>query len=275
MMTKVRYLAIPTAFMAVFFLGPLLSLLTISFTEGYPLGFMPSINSYLHVIFDSYYLEYLLTTIAYGLIVTVLCLLIGYPFAYYMARYARASYNVMLVALVSPLLIGVVVRTVGWTILFGSSGLFNQTLLALGIINTPLQILYTPLASTIGMVQVLLPFMVLSIISVLSNMDASVEEAACSLGAGRLTVFLRVTLPLSIRGVASGCVLVFALTIGAYLTPVLLGGGKSRLMSPLIYQEINSLVDWSLGAALSVVLLIVGVTTMAIVPRLVMRIWRT
>lgn len=275
MMNKARYLSLPTLFMAVFFLGPLVSLLAISFTEGYPLGLTPSVNSYLLIIFDSYYLEYVLTTIAYGLIVTVLSLLIGYPFAYYMARYARASYNIMLVALVSPLLIGVVVRTVGWTILFGSNGLFNQILLTTGLIQTPLQILYTPLAAIIGMVQVLLPFMVLSIISVLSNMDTSVEEAASSLGARRWTVFLRVTLPLSIRGVASGCVLVFALTIGAYLTPVLLGGGKSRLMSPLIYQEINSLVDWSLGAALSVVLLIVGVATMAIVPRIVMRIWRT
>lgn len=274
MTSKVRFLAAPALFMAVFFLGPLIGLVAVSLTAGYPLEVRFSLSSFASVLFDSYYAEYVLTTVAYGAIVTLIALLIGYPFAYYMARHARLSYDILLVALVSPLLIGVVVRTVGWTIMFGTAGVFNEVLLWLGLIERPLQILYTPFASIVGMVQVLLPFMVLSIVSVLTNMDRALDEAAASLGAGRLMVFWRVTLPLSIGGVASGCVIVFALTIGAYLTPVLLGGGKSRLMSPLIYQEISSIVDWSLGAALSVTLLIVGVSVMVLVPRLVMRFRR-
>ena len=182
-----------------------------------------------------------------------------------------ASAFAVAVEVISPLLVGVVVRTVGWTILFGTEGFLNQALRGIGLTTAPLQILYTPFAAVVGMVHVLLPFMVLSIISVLAGLNRSLEEAARSLGAGGLRVFLRVTLPLSMRGVSVGCVLVFALSIGAYLTPVLLGGGRIRLLSPLIYEEINSLVDWSLGATLSMVLLVAGVGVVASVPWLVAR----
>ncbi len=268
-MNQLRYLGVPLLFMTVFFVGPLLSLFAVSLTVGFPLTITPRLMSYVETLFDSYYLSYIGTTLLFGVAVTLACLLLGYPFAYFMARHAQASYGILLLAVLSPLLVGVVVRTVGWTILFGTEGLLNQLLQFMGITSAPVQILYRPVGVVIGMVQVLLPFMVLSIISVIAGLDRSVEEAARSLGAGDLYVFWRVTLPLSMRGVSVGCVLVFALTIGAYLTPVLLGGGRSRLLSPLIYDEITSLVDWSLGATLSVVLLVAAVGIMAAIPWLV------
>jgi putative spermidine/putrescine transport system permease protein len=270
-MNRATWLAAPLLFMLAFFVGPLLGLLAVSLTTGFPLTITPSLATYAEALLDSYYLGYIGTTLLFGATVTLLCLLLGYPFAYFMARFAGTSYDVLLLAVISPLLVGVVVRTVGWTILFGTEGFLNQALRGIGLTTAPLQILYTPFAAVVGMVHVLLPFMVLSIISVLAGLNRSLEEAARSLGAGGLRVFLRVTLPLSMRGVSVGCVLVFALSIGAYLTPVLLGGGRIRLLSPLIYEEINSLVDWSLGATLSMVLLVAGVGVVASVPWLVAR----
>ncbi len=263
---KFWYLGGPLAFLLVFFLLPLLLLLGVSFTEGYPLDAVTSLQSYHELFADAFYRSYLTTTLVFGLTVTILCLLAGYPLAYFLVRRARRSYRLLLVIVVSPLLVSVVARTVGWTIMLGNDGTVNRFLLFTGLVDKPVQILFTPFAATIGMVHVLLPFMVLSLASVLSGMDRSLEEAALSLGADRMRVFWRVTVPLSLRGISVGCMLVFMLTIGSYVTPVLLGGGKIRLLAPMIYDQITNIVDWSSGSAMSVMLLLAGLAVLLTVP---------
>ena len=143
------------------------------------------LGRYRDLFADALYRSYLVTTVLFGVVVTAVTLAIGYPLAYFVVRQARRSYTLLLLAVVSPLLVSVVARTVGWIILLGNEGLVNSALLALGIVSKPVQILFTPLAATIGMVHVLLPFMVLSLASVLSRQDRSLEEAALSLGADR------------------------------------------------------------------------------------------
>ncbi|MCO5089831.1 ABC transporter permease [Bosea sp. (in: a-proteobacteria)] len=259
-------LAIPGIFITVFFIVPLIYLIAISFTAGFPLEGVASLETYIKIFSRYFYFGYMANTMYFAVIVTILCLLFGYPIAYFMVRYAERSYNIILLAVVAPLLVGVVVRTVGWVILLGAEGLVNDVLWGAGLIEQPLRLLYTPGAAVVGMVHVLLPFMILSIASVLSRLDYTLEEAAQSLGAGAARTFWRVTLPLSLPGVMVGCVITFCLTIGAYVTPVLLGGGKAKLLSPMIYDELTSAIDWSLGSALSIVLLIAALAALALVP---------
>ncbi len=263
---KFWYLGAPLGFLAAFFVVPLALLLAVSFTEGYPLEAVPSLDSYRQLFVNAFYRSYLTTTLLFGGVVTALCLIIGYPLAYFLVRRARRSYSLLLVAVVSPLLVSVVARTVGWTIILGNEGMVNRLLLSAGVVERPIQILFTPTAAVIGMVHVLLPFMVLSLASVLSGLDRSLEEAASSLGADRLRVFWRVTFPLSLRGVGVGCLLVFLLAVGAFVTPVLLGGGKIRLLAPMIYDRIINVVDWSMGSAMAIVLMLAGFAVMLAIP---------
>ena len=265
-LVKFWYLGGPLGFLVAFFVIPLSLLLGVSFTEGYPLAATPSLGSYGVLFGDALYRSYLTTTLLFGIVVTAATLVTGYPLAYFLVRQARRSYNLLLVAVVSPLLVSVVARTVGWTIMLGNEGPMNGTLLYFGIVAKPVQILFTPFAATLGMVHVLLPFMVLSVASVLSGQDRSLEEAALSLGADRTRVFWRVTFPLSLHGVGVGCVLVFLLAIGSFVTPVLLGGGKVRLLAPMIYDQIINIVDWSTGSAMSVVLVAAGFGVLLLFP---------
>ena len=260
------YLAPPLGFLTAFLLVPLVLLLGVSFTEGYPLEAAPSLAGYRDLFTDALYRSYLATTLLFGFVVTAATLAVGYPLAYFLVRQARRSYNLLLLAVVSPLLVSVVARTVGWIILLGNEGPVNAALIALGITAKPIQILFTPFAATLGMVHVLLPFMVLSLASVLSRQDRSLEEAARSLGADRTRVFWRVTFPLSLRGVSVGCALVFLLAIGSFVTPALLGGGKIRLLAPLVYDQLINVVDWSTGSAMSVVLLVAGFGMLLLFP---------
>ncbi len=265
-LSEFGYLAPPLGFLTAFLLLPLVLLLGVSFTEGYPLEAVPSLGSFRDLFADALYRSYLLTTLLFGLAVTAATLTVGYPLAYFLVRQARRSYSLLLLAVVSPLLVSVVARTVGWIILLGNEGPLNAALVALGIVTKPVQILFTPFAATIGMVHVLLPFMVLSLASVLSRQDRVLEEAALSLGADRTRVFWRVTVPLSLRGVSVGCALVFLLAIGSFVTPALLGGGKIRLLAPMVYDQLIDVVDWSAGSAMSVVLLVAGFGVLLLFP---------
>ena len=260
------YLAPPLAFLAAFFVIPFLLLLGVSFTEGYPLAAVASLDSYRQLFVDAFYRSYLTTTLVFGVVVTAGCLVIGYPLAYFLVREAKRTYSLLLIIVVSPLLVSVVARTVGWTIMLGNEGVVNRFLLFAGILERPIQILFTPTAAVVGMVHVLLPFMVLSLASVLSGLDRSLEEAALSLGADRRRVFLRVTLPLSLRGIGVGSLLVFLLAVGAFVTPVLLGGGKIRLLAPMIYDQIINVVDWSMGSAMAIMLMLAGFVVLLAIP---------
>lgn len=203
---------------------------------------------------DPFYLNILWTTVRVSLISTAVSLLLGYPTAYYMARTKSKMRKVMMVIILFPFLVSAVVRSYGWMVLLGKQGIVNDLLKSLGIITKPLKILNTQTAVIIGMIHLQIPYMILALVGVLQSIDPNVELAAESLGASPLTTFRKVTLPLSVPGIISGCVLVFTMSMTSYVTPKLLGGSKFRMMATMVVQEINVNFDWGAASAISYIL---------------------
>jgi putative spermidine/putrescine transport system permease protein len=201
------------------------------------------------------YLDILQTTIVISLKVTGITLLLGYPTAYFIARTKSKMKSVMMIVIIFPFLVSAVVRSYGWMVILGNKGLLNQLLLAVGLIHKPLVILNTPNAVIIGLVHLLLPYMILSITAVIQSIDPNVEYAAYSLSANPIQTFSRVIFPLSAPGVISGCILVFTMSMTSYVTPKLLGGSKFRMMSTMVFQEVNVNFNWGLASAISYILL--------------------
>jgi putative spermidine/putrescine transport system permease protein len=213
---------------------------------------------YVKLLSDSYYSGVLLTTLKVATITTVASLLIGYPVAYFMARYAGRWTGAFVFIVIAPLLTSIIMRTFGWRVLLARRGVLNTILTQLGLMTRPPNLAEQPIAVYIGLVHVLVPFMVLSILAVLQGVDQRLEESARVLGAGRLRTFLSVTLPLSLDGVITGCILVFVITNGSFLTMLLLGGGRITTLSLLIYQQFNTSGDVGFAAAMGNVLMLVA-----------------
>ena len=213
-----------------------------------------ALDNYVKFFSDSYYTDILLTTLRVAALCTVACLVMGFPLAYVLARTQSRFKNVMIMLVVLPLFVGNAVRAAGWMTIFGSKGFLNVTLMQLGVITAPLQIMYTESAVVAGIIAVNLPYMVLTLQSVIENINRNVEEAAFSLGAGPATMFRRVLLPLSLPGILAGTILTFILGMNAYATPVLLGGPKFKMMGPLIYGQFQ-LNNWPFGASVAFVLM--------------------
>jgi putative spermidine/putrescine transport system permease protein len=205
----------------------------------------------------------MLMSITLGICTALGTLLVGYPIAYYLARSTSRWRHYVFVVVFVPLLFSIVIRTFGWIVLLGSNGLLNGLLIQLGAINQPVVWLYNFPMTVVGLVHVFLPFMVLSVLSSLSRVDQRIEDAAALLGAGPWRTFRHVTLPLSSQGIFGGCAIVFSLTVGAYVTPRLLGGGRVQVLATEIYTQMLEIGDWGmaalLGAALTSVT-VVGVT---------------
>ena len=218
-----------------------------------------SVRNYVAVLSDPYYYTIFLRTFALSLLVTVLCVLIGVPEAYFLFRMRDPWRSLCLVMVLGPLLISVVVRTLGWSILLGREGLINTLLLKLGIVDHPLQMIFTFGAVTIAMVHVLVPLMVLSVWTSLTRLDPAVSQAARSLGAGRFKVMWRVVLPQITPGILSGSLIVFALTASAFATPALIGGRRLKVVATTAYDEFLGTLNWPLGAAIAMVLLLINV----------------
>lgn len=201
--------------------------------------------------------------------VACLCLLLGYPATYYMVHIGSTTYRTILYAIVvSPLLISVIVRTYGWVVLLANNGVVNGTLLALGFVDRPIRMLGTFGSVVVATVHVLLPFMMLPIASALQGLDPALERAAQSLGATPLQTFWRVTLPLSMPGVLAGTSLVIALTLGIFITPLLVAGPLQPLFAIGIYYVTLSQLNFPLGAALSFILLVFTLAVIGLVGRL-------
>lgn len=245
------YLALPTVLaLLVLFIAPMVYILVGTLrTDG--------LQYYQKFLTDSFYLNILWTTVKISLQTTLICLLLGYPAAYFLARTKSRIKNLLIIMTVFPFLVSAVVRSYGWMVILGKNGLLNQLLRALGLIEKPLSILYTPTAVLIGLVHLLTPYMILGITSVIQSIDRNVEYAAHSLGASPFKTFLKVTLPLSSPGIISGCILVFTLSMTSYVTPKLLGGTKFRMMSTMVFQEVNVNFNWGFASAISYILLFV------------------
>jgi putative spermidine/putrescine transport system permease protein len=214
------------------------------------------IKHFIKFFTDDMYLGILKTTIEVSLKVTIISLLLGYPTAYFMARTKSKMKNILMIVILFPFLVSSVVRSYGWMVILGTKGLLNQFLLSMGLIKEPLVIMNTSTAVIIGLVHLLIPYMVLSITSVIQNIDPNIEDAASSLNANPIQRFLRVTLPLSSPGVIAGCILVFTMSMTSYVTPKLLGGSKFRMMSTMVFQEVNITFNWGLASAISYILLL-------------------
>lgn len=212
-------------------------------------------KNYIRFFSEDYYVAILLRTLRVAVTCTIVCLLLGFPLAYVLARMQSGWKNLVIMLVVLPLLVGNAVRAAGWMALFGSKGVINSSLLAVGAIAQPLEIMFTENAVIIGIIAVNLPFMVLTLQSVIEGIDRALEEAAFSLGANPAAMVRRVLWPLALPGVLAGSILTFILAMNAYATPVLLGGPRFVMMGPLVYNQFVQQNNWPFGAAISFVLM--------------------
>ncbi len=219
------------------------------------------------------YVKVLWITFRISLIVTVVVLLLGYPVAYLLARLPPSTSNLLMILVLLPFWSSILVRSYAWMVLLGRTGIINQLLLWVGAIDAPLKLLNTTFAVYVAMVHVLLPFMILPLYASLRGIDPNLLRAGASLGARPSAVFRHVVLPLSVPGISAGCVLVFVLALGFYITPALVGGPRDMMMAILIQQQIDHF-HWPLGSALSVVLLAAALGTFAVLTR-VLRVEQT
>ncbi len=251
--------------LVLFFLIPLLLVLRLSFYGFSPTGgLIPALQwgNYWKILTDEYYVNIFVRTFRISLLVTLCTLLLGYPEAYYLTRVRGRLKAVVLVAVLSPLIVSAITRTFGWFILLAPTGLVNGALMALGLIATPVKLIYSETGIVIGLTHVLVPFMVLSIYASLQGRNPTLVPAAHTLGAGPARAFLAVTLPLSLPGIVAGSVVVFTLSMSAFVTPAILGGTRVRVVAYLIYEEFLLSLNWPFGAALALIL--VAISTLVV-----------
>lgn len=259
-----KLLFLPLVFFLAFFLVPLTVVLVSSLLDAETQ--LPSLVNYANILLDQYHWDVILTTFRIGIITTIICLLLGYPLAWYLVRVvqSRLWMSVCIIILVVPLFTSNIVRSFGWMIMLGRNGLVNDFLQWLQIIDRPMRLLGTETGILIGLVYILLPFAVMSIGTALSRIDRRLEYASFDLGASPIHTFFLVTLPLSLPGVAAGAIMVFALAVSAYVTPALLSGGRLTVLPMLIYQQYSTVFNFNFGGALSIVLLVLTLTLVAV-----------
>ena len=242
-------LALPgLLFLTVFFGYPLLELLIRSLTD-------PSPANYAIFVESPVYARVLVTTFRTALLVTVICLLLGYPYAYMMHRSGPRATAVLAALVLLPFWSSLLVRTYAWVVLLQDSGVINSLLLSLGLIGQPLPLIRNSLGVTLGMAQILLPFMVLPLYAIMRRIDWDYVRAAAGLGAPPFTAFRRVFLPLSLPGVYAGSLLVFVLALGFYITPAVLGSPQNALLSELVVNQVSKQLQFGVGSAIDMVLL--------------------
>ncbi len=255
------------ALLFTFFILPYVSIILMSFrtaSSSAPYGDGYTVAHFATALGDGYVLGVLARTVGLGLLVTLITLVLGYPVAYHLAR-TRSRWKGLLYTLVlSPLLVGMVVRTFGWMIILSNNGVANQTLKSLGIIESSVQLMNNNLGVTIALVHVFLPFIILPLLGNIQAINPELESAARSLGASRFKAFTRVTLPLSIPGIQAGTILVFVLSISAYVTPAMLGGARAKTMAVLVVQYLVDNFRWPAGAALALILASTAILSVAL-----------
>ncbi|HEU0059354.1 MAG TPA: ABC transporter permease [Hyphomicrobiaceae bacterium] len=229
---------------------PLGRLFALSFAGG-------SLEWYEKALTGGLYTTILLRTFEIAAIVTACCLLIGYPVAFLLATTTPTWRAIGFAFVMLPLWTSVLVRTYAWMVLLGRNGIINRLLIDTGLMDQPLPLLNSKMAVVLGMVHVMLPFMILPIYSAVTRIDPDLEKAARGLGASTLRVVTTIYLPLTLRGIVAGVTLVFVVSLGFYITPALLGGGKVLMFAMVIEQQVREFLAWNFAGALSVILLVV------------------
>jgi len=268
----------PYAWLLLFFLAPFFIILKISLSD--PVVALPpftalfdwtatgwnkiqaSMDNYLFLFQDPYYVTIYLSSVKMAAISAVLCLLLGYPMAYFIARQAPRVRSMLLLAVILPFWISFLLRVYAWIGLLNNNGVINNLLQWLGLIDQPLSLIYNDFAVYLGIVYSYLPFMILPLYANLEKLDMDLEEAAADLGARRWQVFVDVTLPLSLPGIIAGCLLVFIPAIGEFIIPALLGGSDTLMIGRALWDEFFINRDWPVASAVSVVLLLILVLPM-------------
>ena len=252
----------------VIYAWPLMNLLAASFVsdEG-----QWNLAAYTDFLTDEYHLTVLWRTLRVALLTTLLAFIIAYPTAITMANASERVQALFLVAMILPLSVGVIVKAFAWSILFRTKGFINQTLMAFGVTDAPIRLLFTETALVIGAANVFLPFMVLPIYAVLRQLDRSLPDAAASLGASPWFRFRHVTWPLSLPGVIAGCSLTFSLAVSMYVIPSLIVGERQQTLSMLIARSYLYLRNEQFGSTISAILLIIAVSIVLLSSFLVTR----
>jgi putative spermidine/putrescine transport system permease protein len=252
---------------------PLVLTLVLSFNVfDYQLGVKSGEFTLAHFVAlftDSYYYEIFFRTLWISAVVTLLCVVIGVPEAYILSRMGTPWRSIFLILILTPLLISVVVRAFGWSLLLGSDGLINQAIQAFG--GHPVKLLYTSFAVIIALVHVMLPFMIIPVWTSLQKLDPSAEQAALSLGASQAKVMRLVVLPQVMPGVLSGTLIVFGLSASSFAIPGLLGGRRLKMVATVVYDQYLSELNWPMGATIAVVLLVINLLVMLTWNRIVER----
>lgn len=241
-------------------IGPLVLLFRYSLNQFDPMALMVetwSLDNYIKFFSDQFYRDVLFRTIYIGVVSTFVCLILGFLPAYFIARTRSVKMkSILIIVVILPLLMGNPVRVAGWLVLLGDRGVINSALMTSGLTAEPLNLLYTDLAVMIGTISVQLPFMIITLQSVIESINPSLEEAALGLGASHWRMFYRVLLPLSTPGIVVGTVLCFMMGMNAYATPVLIGGPTFHMMAPKVYEQITKANNWPFGSAISVILMV-------------------
>jgi spermidine/putrescine transport system permease protein len=259
------FLAPPGLWIGLLFVLPMATIVLLSFWRvvDYDIVTDFTLANY-QKLFRPLYLDVFWRTIKVSLLVTLISLLVGYPVAYYLARKTRRFRVTLLVLVILPLWTSYLVRTYAWMLILGTKGAVNQALQAVGLTSEPISwLLYSDFAVTLALVHIYVPYLILPLYSVLEKLDPSLFEAAKDLGGGRWRTFLHITLPLSLPGVATGCLFVFIPSMGSFVTPELLGGTRSILIGSIVAQQFGVAFEYPLGSAMA--LAIMGIILLAAV----------
>ncbi|MHA2891652.1 spermidine/putrescine ABC transporter permease PotB [Bacillus cereus] len=261
-MKKGKLLALPTvAWLLIFFLIPLVFVLGFAFMQrgAYGIVEMQFTLENISRVFDPLYLGTLWETVKIAVITTVICLLIGYPFAYTITIVDRKYRSILLLLATIPFWINFLVRSYAWIVILRSQGLVNTLLLKLGIISEPLNLLYNTPSVILGMVYSLLPFMILPVYAAIEQLDKRKLEAAYDLGATPIKAFWNITVPMTMSGIATGSILVFVSSIGMFVVSDVMGGSKVALIGNVIQNQFLGARDWPFGSALSIIVVLFSV----------------
>jgi putative spermidine/putrescine transport system permease protein len=215
-----------------------------------------TLANYVEILTDPYFGDIFLRTLRVAFVTTFACVLIGTPEAYILSRMAPRWRSICLVVVLGPLLISVVVRTLGWQILLARTGLIDQLLVGLGILHHPVDLLFTEIGIDIALTHVMVPYMVISVWTAIRQVDPRTENAARSLGASAFTTFRRVVLPQIVPGILSGSVIVFSLAASSFATPELIGGRREKVAATAIYDQFLTTLNWPQGAAIACLLIL-------------------
>lgn len=268
-MAAAAFLTPPGVWLLAFFLLPMATVVLFSFwrVADYNLVADFTLSNY-EKLLRPLYVTVFWRTVRISIYVTLLSLLIGYPVAYFLARKVHRFRLTLLMLVILPLWTSYLVRTYAWMLILGTNGVVNQVLLALGLVDEPVSwLLYSDFAVTIALVHIYMPYLILPLYAVLEKLDANLLEAARDLGGGRVRSFLHVTLPLSLPGVATGCLFVFIPSMGSFVTPELLGGTRSILIGSIIAQQFGVAFEYPFGSAMSLVVMAIILAVAVLVLR--------